>query len=110
VSKKASKSERGFKFGVCAGAVLCLVSSGAFAQDPVSAVELISEDQKFNPLPLTQSETILAFDTAGSETQKLQLQLAEPLSLQATTQSRWLRRFFVGRHFSGMDGNREFGA
>jgi hypothetical protein len=42
-------------------------------------------------MPLVRNEAIgLAFDTGGSETRKLELQLSEPLRLQSTVQSRWL--------------------
>ena len=86
------------KNGTFAGLLLCLLSSPVFAQDSsVSAVRLISDHpdsgqaSEFTPLPLLQNQAAgLAFDVAGSETRKLELQLAAPLTLQATTQSRWL--------------------
>jgi len=76
--------------------LLCLFTTAAAAQESTS---LFSDDpgqenfgSDFRPFPiLLQSETGgLAFDLAGSETQKLQLQLAEPLTLRSTVTSRWL--------------------
>ncbi len=81
------------KSGIGAGALLCMIAGSVFAQDSsVSAASLISEKQSYSPFALFQNDSILAFDMAGSETRKLHLQLSEPLSLQATTQSRWLNR------------------
>ena len=60
----------GLNFGIKAGVILCLFSSSVFAQD--SGV---------------LNESLLAFDTAGVESRKLQIQLAKPLTLQAAAQS-----------------------
>ncbi|NIP16861.1 MAG: TonB-dependent receptor, partial [Xanthomonadales bacterium] len=50
------------------------------------------EAAPFTPFPLfhEQSAAGLAFDLAGSDTRKLQLELSEPLTLGLATQSRWL--------------------
>jgi hypothetical protein len=90
VNNAGHNHARKTRIGLLAGALLCMVYGSAFAQNSgVSAAELISEDQDFAPLPLLQTESGLAFDTADSETRKLQLQLAGPLNLQTVTQTRW---------------------
>lgn len=85
------------KKGVYAGLLLCLVSGTSLAQDSgASTTSLFNGHQDtgqaagFIPLPLLQEQSAgLAFDVAGSDTRKLQLQLSEPLGFQATGQSRW---------------------
>jgi hypothetical protein len=86
------------KSGIYAGLLLCLVSGASLAQDSgAPATSVFSDDQEsgqasaIRPLPLVQNTAgTLAFDVAGSDTRKLELQLSEPLSLQASSQSRWL--------------------
>jgi hypothetical protein len=98
VDKRTKNQGLNLKHGACAGLLLCLVSGASLAQDSgVSAARLISDDPDtvqpsgFSPWPLFQNQAAgLAFDVAGSDTRKLELQLSEPLSLQATTRSRWL--------------------
>ncbi len=90
MSQKTSNHTSMMKTGIVA-ALLCVVTGSVFAQSPsVPSASVIDDTQYFSPLAFLQNETVLAFDMAGSETRKLELQLAEPLSLQATTQSRWL--------------------
>ncbi len=90
VNRNTRNQTRGFKIGIAAGALCCLISGAVIAQDSViSATDLIKDKQGFTPSHLIQNE-LFTFDMAGSETRKLQLQLSDPLSLQATTQSRWL--------------------
>lgn len=75
---------------------MCLLTTTAVAQEstrPFSddpGQENIGSD--FRPFSILGQNANggLAFDLAGSEIRKLQLQLAEPLTLSATTGSRWL--------------------
>ncbi|MFT5141004.1 MAG: hypothetical protein ACI9H8_002417 [Lysobacterales bacterium] len=91
MSRNLNRQAQGSKFGIAAGALLCIFSLPAFAQNSViSSSDLIDEDSAFSPVSVNQNNSVLAFDMAGSETRKLQLQLSEPLSLNVTTQSRWL--------------------
>jgi hypothetical protein len=91
VSRKVIQQSQRSRFGITAGALLCLFSLPAFAQNSgISSDDLIDEESVFSPIPEIQNNSVLSFDMAGSETRKLQLQLSEPLSLNVTTQSRWL--------------------
>ncbi len=98
MNRKINNQGLKLKHGAIAGLLLCLVGGASWAQDSdVPVAHLIGEQtgvsqvRQFLPLPLLQNQTAgLAFDMAGSENRKLQLQLAEPLRLEATTQSRWL--------------------
>jgi hypothetical protein len=75
--------------GLLSGLLLCLAPAAALAQlsnipEPGSAAPQFQPIVSQNPAP------VLAFDLAGSDTRKLQLQLSEPLSLDAFSESRWL--------------------
>jgi hypothetical protein len=84
--------------GLAAAAVMCGFSAPLAAQDTdVSAAELIGDEnsitiaEQFIPLPLLQNQSAgLAFDVAGSEKRKLQLQLAQPLNFELGSQASWI--------------------
>lgn len=63
---------------------LCLIAPQVFAQDAITSDGILSEPP-FTPYPLVvpQDDGGLAFDLAGSEERRLQLQLADGLSLDA---------------------------
>ena len=85
-----------WKHGIRAGLLLCLLTTTAAAQESTSPFSddpgqgtIGSDFSPFSILPQNANGG-LAFDLAGSETRKLQLQLADPLTLSATSGSRWL--------------------
>lgn len=94
--------------------LLCLGTSGIQADDkltttpilPNGTLSLISESSESvnagtQPFPLVRDPNAgLDFDLGGSETQKLQLQLGQPLSLQSGTRARVLDN---GSNLLGLD-------
>ncbi len=92
-------------FGV-AGVLLCLASGTAFGQSGWTAAEILDPAKTAPPLtagspfPLIHSTPGggLSFDLGGSDQQKLQLRLAEPLMLGSAFESR--RSGFAGSDVS----------
>ena len=100
LSKHSDKSSSKAFCGNYAGLLLCAFSLTSMAQETTtSASNLISEFpatrasvQPVLPFPLIASDRSagLSFDLGGSATRKLSLQLAQPLTLNTFTDSRWL--------------------
>lgn len=90
--RSACKFERAKRSGLLSGLLLCLAPLTTVAQESAlpGSSTLGAGTTPFQPVLVTGDAPNLAFDLAGSDTRKLQLQLSEPLSLQLLSQSRWL--------------------
>lgn len=82
------------------GLLVCLAPAWAPAQDTAwNGASLLTQDRAVfsedlgdpsRPVIFRNDAPALAFDLAGSETRKLEFQLAGPLNLQTVSESRWL--------------------
>jgi len=92
MNRSACTTERIVRSGLLSGLFLCLLPVAAMAENPAlpGSESLGGESVAAQPVLFHDDQLGLPFDLAGSETRKLQLQLSEPLSLQAVSESRWL--------------------
>lgn len=100
VIRVACTGKRSWWSGVVPGLLLCLAPAWAPAQDTAwNGASLLTQDRAVHsedlgdpsrPVIFRNDAPTLAFDLAGSETRKLEFQLAGPLNLRTVSESRWL--------------------